>query len=234
MIYKYGEKQFNLLEVLGETEQFLLKQNKQMEAEKEVDNPINIPELSKEIKPEFTKLLAKYRENIGQRVEKYKSHIETIEKEIEKAYKEINSTPYNLYSLLIHEGSADSGHYYSYLFDRQEKKWRKYNDLNITEEVEEQVLKEGKGINATSAYYLVYAQGDVLIPADMQGPKLTYFLSNEEQYLKNHYATYLKPEQKNSVVTDNNHLYFEIEQHKMNQFATRVVDAYAKKFETFN
>lgn len=80
--------------------------------------------------------------------------------------------------MLIHEGSADSGHYYSYLFDPQEKKWRKYNDLNITEEVEEQVLKEGKGVNATSAYYLVYAQNEVLLPADMEGPKLTYFLSN--------------------------------------------------------
>lgn len=68
----------------------------------------------------------------------------------------------------------------------------------------------------------------------MKGPKLTYFLSNEEQYLNNHYATYLKPEQKNAVVSDNNHLYFEIQQHKMNQFATRVIDSYAKKFETFN
>jgi hypothetical protein len=50
----------------------------------------------------------------------------------------------------------------------------------------------------------------VLVPADIQGPKLTYLLSNEEHYLKNHYASFLKPEQKNSVVTDNNHLYFEI------------------------
>lgn len=29
-------------------------------------------------------------------------------------------------------------------------------------------------------------------------------------------------------------MYYDIEQYKMNSFATRVVDVYAKKFETFN
>lgn len=34
---------------------------------------------------------------------------------------------------MIHEGGADSGHYYSYIYDHSHSKWRKYNDLNITE-----------------------------------------------------------------------------------------------------
>lgn len=63
-----------------------------------------------------------------------------------------------MYSILIHEGSADSGHYYSYIYEIQTKKWRKYNDINISEEAEPQIIKEAKGINFTSAYYLVYAQ----------------------------------------------------------------------------
>jgi len=29
-------------------------------------------------------------------------------------------------------------------------------------------------------------------------------------------------------------MYYDIEQYKMNSFATRVVDVYAKKFESFN
>lgn len=144
------------------------EQSKQMEVEHETDNPFYIPQLSKEIKPEFMSLLGRYRQNLEERVLNYKQKIEAIDKEIEKAYAAINSTPYNLYSLLIHEGGADSGHYYSYLFDHQNKKWRKYNDINITEEVEEQVLKEAKGINATSAYYLVYAQKEVLIPHGLE------------------------------------------------------------------
>lgn len=102
-------------------------------------------------------------------MKEYKQKILEIEKEIEKAYKEINKTPYYLYSLLIHEGGADSGHYYSYTYDFQAAKWRKYNDINITEEVEENVLKEGKGNFAASAYYLVYAQKDVLVPHEEDG-----------------------------------------------------------------
>jgi ubiquitin carboxyl-terminal hydrolase 25/28 len=109
-------------------------------------------------------LLQDYQAAFESRVKVYKEKIVSIDKEIEKAYREINKTPYYLYSLLIHEGGADSGHYYSYTYDFEGKKWRKYNDINITEEIEEQVLREAKGVNATSAYYLVYAQKDVLIP----------------------------------------------------------------------
>lgn len=81
--------------------------------------------------------------------------------------------------MLIHEGGADSGHYYSYTYDFQAAKWRKYNDINITEEVEENVLKEGKGNFAASAYYLVYAQKEVLVPHEEEGQKLLYKLSSE-------------------------------------------------------
>lgn len=52
-----------------------------------------------------------------------------------------STTPYHLYSILIHEGSADSGHYYSYTYDIKSKVWRKYNDINISEEAEGQVIK---------------------------------------------------------------------------------------------
>lgn len=79
----------------------------------------------------------------------------------------MRSTPYHLYSILIHEGRADSGHYYSYTYDIKAKTWRKYNDINISEESETQVLTEARGLNFTSAYYLVYSQEGSLIPKDI-------------------------------------------------------------------
>lgn len=63
----------------------------------------------------------------------YRDQVAELDKKIELAYRDINKTPYYLYSLLIHEGSADTGHYYSYTYDLQAKKWRKYNDINVTE-----------------------------------------------------------------------------------------------------
>jgi ubiquitin carboxyl-terminal hydrolase 25/28 len=66
-------------------------------------------------------------------VRSYREQVQELDSKIALAYKDINKTPYYLYSLLIHEGGADSGHYYSYTFDLQAKKWRKYNDINISE-----------------------------------------------------------------------------------------------------
>lgn len=55
-------------------------------------------------------------------------------------------------------------------------------------------------------------------------------MSSEEDYLTDLYSEFLGGELKNAVVADNNQMYYDIEQHKMNSFATRVVDVYAKKF----
>lgn len=60
-ISKYGEKEINLLDLLGQTEKFFMEQGKQMEVEHETDNPIFVPSLNKEIKPEFLSLIARYR-----------------------------------------------------------------------------------------------------------------------------------------------------------------------------
>lgn len=73
-----------------------------------------------------------YKESIKSRMDNYRSKVESIDKEIESCYASIRSTPYYLYSILIHEGSADSGHYYSYTYDIINKNWKKYNDINIS------------------------------------------------------------------------------------------------------
>jgi len=91
-----------------------------------------------------------------------------------------------------------------------------------------------RGSQNTSAYYLVYAQRDVLIPANIQPPVLNYKLSNEEGYFNDYYSTFLTQPLKKAVSADNDHMRYEIEQYKMNSFATRVVDVYVKKFETCN
>ena len=122
-------------------------------------------------------------------MEEYRKKVEEIDKEIESNYASIRSTPYFLYSILIHEGSADTGHYYSYTYDLYSKTWRKYNDINISEEVEQQVLKEARGVNYTSAYYLVYAQKEVLSPKGGEKQLRNFALSSEDQYLQDYYSS---------------------------------------------
>jgi ubiquitin carboxyl-terminal hydrolase 25/28 len=47
---------------------------------------------------------------------------------------------------LIHEGAADTGHYYAYLFNTVEAKWYKFNDINVWEVNEDKVFKDAYGL----------------------------------------------------------------------------------------
>jgi hypothetical protein len=67
--------------------------------------------------------------------------------------------PYHLHSICVHDGNANSGHYYTLIYDRFQKKWRKFNDIRVTEYTEEDVFKEAEGGHSwMTAYWLVYVQ----------------------------------------------------------------------------
>lgn len=88
---------------------------------------------------------------------------------------------------------------------------RKYNDINITEETEVQVLKEARGINLTSAYYLVYSQNSCLNPKNLNGLVLrNHELSTNDNYLKDYYATLVSNDLKGRIGAENLQLYTEI------------------------
>lgn len=59
---------------------------------------------------------------------------------------------------MIHDGLAENGHYYSYIYDRVGKVWWQYNDHRALQVDEEQVMGDALG-NSTaykSACNLVY------------------------------------------------------------------------------
>lgn len=65
---------------------------------------------------------------------------------------------FNLHAILIHEGDAELGHYYAFIFDRKEKQWYRFNDYKVTKENEGKVFDEsfgGKGLKSC-AYGLLY------------------------------------------------------------------------------
>jgi ubiquitin carboxyl-terminal hydrolase 47 len=49
--------------------------------------------------------------------------------EVEKGGREM----YELYSVLVHSGSAFGGHYYAYIKDLGAGKWYKFNDATVTQ-----------------------------------------------------------------------------------------------------
>ena len=48
---------------------------------------------------------------------------------------------YELYSVLIHRGSALGGHYYAYIKSFEQNKWFEFNDSTVTEINEEDIKK---------------------------------------------------------------------------------------------
>ncbi|MFN9898064.1 MAG: hypothetical protein ACK55Z_04550 [bacterium] len=67
-------------------------------------------------------------------------------------------SPYYLHAILIHDGLAENGHYYSYVFDRVKKCWLCFNDHTVTQVEEELVMKEALGNSQgyKSACNLIY------------------------------------------------------------------------------
>jgi ubiquitin carboxyl-terminal hydrolase 25/28 len=53
--------------------------------------------------------------------------------------------PYYLHGIMIHDGLAENGHYYTYLYDRNQKIWWKLDDHRISMESEDVVMKEALG-----------------------------------------------------------------------------------------
>ena len=61
-----------------------------------------------------------------------------------------------MHAVVIHDGSAESGHYYSYIRDLASDKWRCFNDHRVTEVSLEQVLVESAGGSTKSAIWVSY------------------------------------------------------------------------------
>ena len=84
--------------------------------------------------------------------------IARLEQVVAQPYIKEKERPYHLHSILIHDGLAENGHYYSYVYDRVNRAWWQYNDHKATKVDAEQVMKEALG-DATaykSACNLVY------------------------------------------------------------------------------
>ena len=88
-----------------------------------------------------------------------KERISTLEANVKNAFKDYCNIPYYLHAILIHDGTAESGHYYSFIFDRKIDKWWRFSDVNVSPEVEATVMTEsfgGMNDSHKTAYCLIY------------------------------------------------------------------------------
>nr|XP_056714044.1 ubiquitin carboxyl-terminal hydrolase 25 isoform X3 [Euleptes europaea] len=85
--------------------------------------------------------------------------ISRIQRTIELMYsdKSMVQVPYRLHAVLVHEGQANAGHYWAYIYDRCQRRWMKYNDISVTKSTWEELERDSfGGYRNASAYCLMY------------------------------------------------------------------------------
>lgn len=74
----------------------------------------------------------------------------------------MNKHPYHLHAICVHDGNANSGHYYAFIKDRYNNKWRRFNDIRVGEVTEEVVFKESNGGHQwMTGYWVVYVNDEI-------------------------------------------------------------------------
>ena len=100
-----------------------------------------------------------------------------------------------------------SGHYYTFIYDRFNQKWRRYNDIRVTEVSEEDVLKEAEGGHSwQTAYWIVYVEDS--IAKELNSANINAYRVPENpfalQSFEDHYYGSLVPSEVNTIVEKDN------------------------------
>ncbi|KFQ36080.1 Ubiquitin carboxyl-terminal hydrolase 28, partial [Mesitornis unicolor] len=103
--------------------------------------------------------LQRWRSEIERDVQDLKESIARISLSIEQMYCDplLQQVPYRLHAVLVHEGQANAGHYWAYVYDQGRQSWLKYNDVAVTESCWEELQRDSfGGLRNASAYCLMY------------------------------------------------------------------------------
>ncbi|KAL2807251.1 ubiquitin carboxyl-terminal hydrolase 28 isoform 38, partial [Daubentonia madagascariensis] len=103
--------------------------------------------------------LQRWRSEIEQDVQDLKNCIASATQTIEQIYCDplLRQVPYRLHAVLVHEGQANAGHYWAYIYNQPRQIWLKYNDISVTESSWEELERDSYGgLRNVSAYCLMY------------------------------------------------------------------------------
>ncbi|KAM4828445.1 ubiquitin carboxyl-terminal hydrolase 28 isoform 7-T7 [Thomomys bottae] len=103
--------------------------------------------------------LQRWRSEIEQDIQDLKNCIANTNQAIEEMYRDplLCQVPYRLHAVLVHEGQANAGHYWAYIYNQPRQIWLKYNDISVTESSWEELERDSYGgLRNVSAYCLMY------------------------------------------------------------------------------
>ncbi|NWT27579.1 UBP28 hydrolase, partial [Cardinalis cardinalis] len=152
---------------------FVANSSSQQSSSMDLQPPVSPAELSERPAPHVVSkeelnlvqtCLQRWRNEIEQDVQDLKESIARINLSIEQMYCDplLQQVPYRLHAVLVHEGQANAGHYWAFIYDQPRKRWLKYNDISVTESSWEELERESfGGLRNASAYCLMYISDQV-------------------------------------------------------------------------
>ncbi|MCI4388012.1 hypothetical protein PGIGA_G00080620 [Pangasianodon gigas] len=146
--------------------------------------------------------LHRWRSEVENDTRDLQGSISRIHRTIELMYsdKTMMQVPYRLHAVLVHEGQANAGHYWAYIYDPQHHCWMKYNDISVTKSSWEELVRDSfGGYRNASAYCLMYINdkkpflvqeefdketGQVLSGLDKLPPDLKEYVKEDNQHFE--------------------------------------------------
>lgn len=177
-----GEKQ-NLLTTLNATLEFL-----QFQSSTHKKSLLYFETKASSKASNAADVIKEYASCVAKKIASLEEEIEDIKKRIRTAYDGMRAVPYELHSIWAHSGMPESGHYYAYIHDKTYKKWRKYNDRQVTDEDRSNIFPPPESAKAapilSNAYCLIYTKKEdsVCFKPGTQSMMLTKELSADSYY----------------------------------------------------
>ncbi|XP_008330451.1 ubiquitin carboxyl-terminal hydrolase 25 isoform X11 [Cynoglossus semilaevis] len=143
--------------------------------------------------------LHRWRSEVENDTRDLQGSITRIHRTIELMYsdKSMMQVPYRLHAVLVHEGQANAGHYWAYIYDPHQRCWMKYNDISVTKSSWEELVRDSfGGYRNASAYCLMYINdkkpflieeefdketGQILSGMDKLPPDLKHYVKEDNE-----------------------------------------------------
>lgn len=129
-----------------------------LEATRQVLYDFSLEVATEEEKAKYTialGVLQKEAQKTKRLVQEGNAKIHSLKEHIQKQYSDYTQLAYNLHAVFIHQGQANYGHYWVYIYDHEGDQWWKYNDSLVTKVNESEILHDTTGSTA-NPYFLVY------------------------------------------------------------------------------
>ena len=237
---KYKASQASIQQILSLASSFITDQSHPSEYMDAEDASLNVYNPGRLLSPatvpplDFATaedLLTRYINRTQEMATNMRKQLKDCSEEIQSMFDrpELTRRPYQLHSILIHDGQAGSGHYFACIFEPETSTWRKYSDINVTEISEEDVFTEAFGGHQyASAYCLMYLDTHLTqaIPSGIQLRSHRLASVLDQSVVKDVYNSFVPRQLAAEVDDDNLKLKAEIIEWKASSTSRAVHEAY--------